>query len=283
MNKKNSIAACLERAQLSGIESSDAQILLGFAADLGRTAIIAWPEKELPQNITEHFLGLVNRRANGEPLAYLTGVQEFWSLSLEVNSTVLVPRADTELLVEQALLVIEEIPQPRILELGTGSGAIALALASERADAVVTATDLYENALDVARRNAAKFGLPIDFISANWLDLPQRSATERFDIIVSNPPYIRDNDEHLSGDGVAHEPLTALVSGTDGLEDLATIVQKAKSFLRPGGWLLLEHGYDQGEAVRELLSANDYNNRETLTDHAGNDRVSKGRRRRTPN
>lgn len=281
MNKKNSIAACLEQAQHSGIESSDAQILLGFAADLGRTAIIAWPEKELPQYITEHFLSLVNRRANGEPLAYLTGVQEFWSLSLEVNSTVLVPRADTELLVEQALLVIEEIPQPRILELGTGSGAIALALASERADAVVTATDLHENALDVARRNAAQFGLPIDFISANWLDLPQRSATEQFDIIVSNPPYIRDNDEHLSGDGVAHEPLTALVSGTDGLEDLATIIQKAKSFLRPGGWLLLEHGYDQGEAVRELLSANDYNNRETLTDHAGNDRVSKGRRRRT--
>lgn len=221
------------------------------------------------------FAELVGRRAAGEPLAYLIGSQGFWTLDLAVTPDVLIPRADTERLVELALQRIDPGVPARIADLGTGSGAIALALASERPLARVTATDASTAALAVAQGNARRLGLAnVAFAQGDWTTA---LGTERFDLIASNPPYIRDGDPHLARGDLRHEPPAALASGRDGLDAIRTIVAHAPAHLQHGGWLLLEHGYDQGAAVRALLEAAGLIEIETACDIEARDRVSLGR------
>jgi release factor glutamine methyltransferase len=207
----------------------------------------------------------------GEPVAYLTGRKEFYGLPLQVDARVLDPRPDTETLVDWALEVMAPLASPRVVDLGTGSGAIALALQSQRADAQVLAVDASTDALAVAQANGERLGLPVRFQAANWL----AGVEGMFDAIVSNPPYIASADPHLAA--LTHEPLQALASGSDGLDDIRTIVAQAPNHLRAGGWLLLEHGYDQAEAVQALLLAQGFHQVQSRTDLAGVDRCTGGR------
>lgn len=221
---------------------------------------------------TAQLSALLDRRLNGEPLAYITGKKEFWSIALDVEPGVLVPRPDTELLVEIALRLYSQLPGGCIVELGTGSGAIALALAQELAKQTIVAVERNTLALRVAAKNIAIFGQNrVQLVQANWLDsLQSRSAA----IIVSNPPYLATDDEHLPS--LQHEPLNALVSGDTGLEDIETIIKDSCRVGKPGGVLLLEHGYQQGRAVRSLLSRYNYLSISTECDLAGLERVSYG-------
>jgi release factor glutamine methyltransferase len=234
-----------------GVARLDAQLLLLHA--LGRPGsergwLIAHDGDELAPEDEAGFLAACSRRAAGEPLAYLTGEKEFFGLPLRVDARVLVPRPDTETLVEWALELLRDKPAPRVIDLGTGSGAIALALQSARPDARVEAVDRSADALEVARGNAQRLGLPVLFGQADWLQ-----GAGRYDLIASNPPYVAEADPHLPA--LAHEPRGALVAGADGLDDLRAIVAEAPAHLLPGGWLLLEHGWDQAAAVRGLLQA----------------------------
>jgi release factor glutamine methyltransferase len=262
------IAACSDSPRL------DAELLLGHVLGLGRAQVFARLHDELPAAEAQEFEALVARRARGEPVAYLTGEKGFWSLCLAVTPAVLVPRPETELLVEWGLDIIAAGRAPCIADLGTGSGALALALASERADAQVDATDASSAALDVARANAERLDLrQVRFHQGHWFDaLPGR----RYDLIVSNPPYIAHDDAHLAT--LRHEPLTALTDGADGLSALREIVAGAAGHLNDGGWLLVEHGYDQGAAVRELFARAGFGNISTRRDYGGNERATAGQR-----
>lgn len=222
------------------------------------------------------FATLLKRRSAGEPIAYICGRREFWSLDIEVNPAVLIPRPDTELLVERALNIIDSIdhPEPALADLGTGSGAIALAIASERPHVRVVATDRSTEAVQLASNNARRLRINnVEFRTGNWT---AALRPHRFQIIVSNPPYIRKNDPHLSQDDVRHEPLQALVSGHSGLNDLCEIIRTAASALLPSGWLLVEHGYDQGPAVRALFEQNGYREIRTQRDLSNIERVTEG-------
>ncbi|MEB2315251.1 MAG: peptide chain release factor N(5)-glutamine methyltransferase [Xanthomonadaceae bacterium] len=220
------------------------------------------------------FAALLARRARGEPLAYILGHTGFWTLDLEVTPDTLIPRPETELLVDAALARLPEGTAPRVADLGTGSGAIALALASERPLARVLATDASAAALDVARRNAARNEVGnVAFRRGDWL---APLAGERFDLIASNPPYVALGDPHLAQGDLRFEPETALASGADGLDALRTLARGAPGHLAPGGWLLLEHGLDQGEAVRGLLRDAGFHRIETLRDLEGRERVTLG-------
>ena len=210
------------------------------------------------------------RNRAGEPVAYLTGRKEFYGLPLQVDARVLDPRPDTETLVDWALEVIAPLASPRVVDLGTGSGAIALALQSQRTDAQVLAVDASTDALAVAQANAERLGLPVQFQPANWL----AGVEGLFDAIVSTPPYIPSADPHLAA--LTHEPLQALASGADGLEDIRTIVAQAPAHLQPGGWLLLEHGYDQAEAVQALLATHGFAQVQSRNDLAGIARCTGG-------
>lgn len=225
------------------------------------------------------FAELVERRAAGEPLAYLIGSQGFWTLDLTVTPDVLIPRADTERLVELALQRIDPRVPARIADLGTGSGAIALAVASERPLAQVTATDASAAALAVAQANARRLGLAnVAFVQGDWT---AALGDERFDLIASNPPYIRAGDPHLARGDLRYEPAAALASGGDGLDAIRTIVAQAPAHLRRGGWLLLEHGYDQGAAVRTLLEMSGFEGVEIILDIEERERVTLGRASQT--
>lgn len=227
----------------------DAEILLAHQLGLSRGQLFTRLRETLRASDAETFEELVARRARQLPVAYLTGEKGFWTLTLKVTPAVLVPRPETELLVEWGLECLGGIAAPRIADLGTGSGAIALSLASELPEASVIATDASPEALAVARGNAADLGLErVQFRQGHWCE-PLRGET--LDLVVSNPPYIRASDEHLPA--LRHEPLSALTDGADGLQCLREIVVAAPALLRQGGRLLLEHGYDQGEAVRHLL------------------------------
>jgi release factor glutamine methyltransferase len=233
-----------------GLERLDAQVLLLRA--LGRSEndrgwLLAHDTDEVPAVAQAAFAALCDRRASGEPLAYIVGHKEFHGLDLNVDTRVLVPRPDTETLVDWAIEAIEEINAPRVMDLGTGSGAIALAIKKACPQASVEATDSSTGALDVARANAKRHGLDVTFRAASWLD----GIDGTFDAIVSNPPYVAAGDEHLPA--LQHEPQAALVSGTDGLDAIRVIVAQAPRCLADGGWLLLEHGWDQAAHVRELL------------------------------
>ncbi|MCH8499905.1 MAG: peptide chain release factor N(5)-glutamine methyltransferase [Marinobacter sp.] len=251
----------------------DAELLLEAVTGWSRTRFRAWPERVPEPTCQRAFQALLARRQQGEPIAHILGSQDFWSLTLKVNTHTLIPRADTECLVEAAL----ELPLPqtcRALDLGTGTGAIALALAKERPGWVVMATDRVPEAVALATANALQLGLGrVSVIQSRWFD--QLPAT-RFDLIVSNPPYIPADDVHLTQGDVRYEPASALVAGADGLDDLREIIAAAPQWLNTGGWLVVEHGYDQQEAVQALFQAAGFQALETRRDYGGNPRLTLG-------
>jgi release factor glutamine methyltransferase len=250
----------------------DAELLAAAALGLDRARLAADPDRVLATGELRALEALAQRRLAGEPVAYLTGRREFWSLDFEVTPDVLVPRPETELLVERTLAAMSGLARPALLELGTGSGAVAIALARERPGAVVTATDVSPAALAVARRNAVRLGAPrLRFLQGDWY---APLADGRFDAIASNPPYVADEDPALAA--LAHEPRLALAAGPDGLAALATIVAGAPAHLVPGGRLLLEHGAAQGAAVRALLAGTGFSHVASHRDLAGHERVTEG-------
>jgi len=238
--------------------------------DAGRAWLLAHDTDALDPAVHAQFLALCQRRTAGEPVAYLTGRKEFYGLPLQVDARVLDPRPDTETLVDWALEVIAPLPAPSVLDLGTGSGAIALALQHQHPTAQVLAVDASADALAVAQANAQRLALPVRFLQGHWL----AAVPGRFEAIVSNPPYIAAADPHLAA--LIHEPLQALASGTDGLDDIRTIIAQAPAHLQPGGWLLLEHGHDQAGAVRALLQAQGFAQVQSRNDLAGIARCTGG-------
>lgn len=256
------------------IDRLDARLLLEHASGCTHADLLARPETLLPAPAAEQFLAWVERRATGEPLAYLVGEAEFRGRVFQVSPAVLVPRPDTEVLVELALQRLRGLTRPRVLDLGTGSGIVAVSLALECSAADVVAVDVSPAALAVARNNAGRLGAAVRCIESDWY---AALADECFDLIVANPPYIAAGDPHLAGDGLPFEPQLALTDGADGLACIRRIVDGARSRLAPGSWLLIEHGYDQGAACRNLLQAAGFKDAFTQPDLAGNDRVSGGR------
>ena len=274
VNDTPTLAQALAQAHTLGLPRIDAQMLLLHVlgrAGADRAWLLAHDTDAIEPAAHAQFIALCQRRAAGEPVAYLTGRKEFYGLALQVDARVLDPRPDTETLVDWALHVIAQLPSPRIADLGTGSGAIALALQSQRPTAQVLAVDASEGALAVAQANAQRLGLPVQFQQANWL----AGVEGHFDTIVSNPPYIASADPHLAA--LTHEPLQALASGADGLEDIRAIVAQAPAHLPPDGWLLLEHGHDQAEAVQALLTAQGFIQVQSRNDLAGIARCTGGR------
>lgn len=248
----------------------DTEILLCHVLKSQPVLLHAWPEKQLDEQQQIQFEQLIAKRQRGYPVAHLTGRRGFWTLDLAVNEHTLIPRPDTELLVDSALALIK--PGMTVADIGTGSGAIALALASENQHIRVVATDYSSQALIVAKMNATQHHLPhVSFIQADWLT-PFKARS--FDLIVSNPPYIEQADPHLSQGDLRFEPMTALAAGVDGLDDIRKIVEQARYSLKPGGWLLLEHGYNQALSVRTLLQQKNYQQVQSYQDYGGNDRVT---------
>ena len=251
----------------------DTEILLAHCLCKQRSYLYAWPEKLLSAAQHDSFNTALSERAEGYPIAYLIGYQEFWSLKLKVTPDVLIPRADTERLVETALEKMVDLKQPKILELGTGSGAIALALATERPDSDITATDFSEAALAVAEENRQTLNIEnIGFVESDWFS---RISRKQYDLVVSNPPYISPSDKHLCTN-IRYEPMTALVSEDNGLDDLLHIATYAPNYLTADGWLILEHGYEQAESVGAILKKAAYRQISCLQDLSGNDRISLG-------
>ncbi|GAC1032576.1 peptide chain release factor N(5)-glutamine methyltransferase [Pseudomonas sp. No.21] len=270
------IASLLSEARLPDSPSArlDAELLLAAALGKPRSFLHTWPERVVSGEAAELYASYLARRRNGEPVAYILGRQGFWSLDLEVAPHTLIPRPDTELLVETALALVPAAPA-RVLDLGTGSGAIVLALACERPLWRLIGVDRIDDAVALAERNRARLQLDnVEFRESHWFST---LGAERFDLIVSNPPYIAARDPHLDEGDVRFEPSSALVSGADGLDDIRLIVSEAPAHLNAGGWLLLEHGYDQAAAVRELLARQGFEAVESRRDLGGHERISLGR------
>ena len=267
------------RERLAGASESpglDAELLLVRVLKSDRTSLYANPEQLVSPDAVHQYLGMVDSRREGQPVAQLVGSRAFWTFDLEVTSDTLVPRPETELLVERSLVRMRDQDNPRVLDLGTGSGAVAMAMASERGDAVVTATDVNPQAIDVARRNAAREGLDrIRFETGDWYEALEEP--EQFHLVVSNPPYVSESEIEQAGPELRFEPRAALVAGADGLEDIQRVVADAPNYLLPGGWLILEHGTSQGESVRQLLTVAGFNVIMTSRDLAGHERVTEGR------
>lgn len=253
----------------------EAQVLLSYVLDCSKTYLWAYPEKAVSPKQEKIFLDLIARRIKGEPIAYITGSKEFWSLDLKVTPDTLIPRSETELLIEIILekYASQQLANFNVLDLGTGSGAISLALASEQPNWQIMAVDLSKPALEVAKYNAEKNNIKnINFIESNWFQhIP---SSQKFDLIVSNPPYIEEQDSHLNQGDLRFEPKSALASGADGLDDIRKIIINARKFLAPNGLLILEHGYNQAEKIQKIFLENNYHNIETHKDLAGLDRVS---------
>ncbi|MCY9863442.1 peptide chain release factor N(5)-glutamine methyltransferase [Vibrio coralliirubri] len=257
--------------------SIDAAVLLCHALDKPRSYLLTWPEKHLTSEQESEFNALLKRRLTGEPVAYIIGEREFWSLPLKVSPSTLIPRPDTERLVEVALDKTYG-KQGAILDLGTGTGAIALALASEMPNRQVTGIDLRPEAQQLATENAQRLNITnATFLHGSWFEPLSSEDVVKFSLIVSNPPYIEKNDPHLSQGDVRFEPITALVAEEKGLADIRYISENARGFLENEGWLAFEHGYDQGLAVREIMQALGYLDVVTEKDYGGNDRVTLGR------
>jgi len=268
------VAQAAAWAQTLGLPRLDAQVLLLHAlgrAPHDRAWLLAHGDDVLDATVQATFAANTQRRLNTEPVAYITGHKEFFGLTLHVDPRVLDPRADTETLVEWALSCLADTPSPDVVDLGTGSGAIALALKHTRPDTQVCAVDASADALVVASANAKRLALPVNFHHGSWL-APLNGRI--YDAIVSNPPYVASDDAHLAA--LKHEPLSALASGVDGLDDIRTIVRQAAQHLKPNGWLLLEHGYDQAHAVQTLLSNQGFVNVQSRPDLAGILRCSGG-------
>jgi len=258
----------------SGLLRSEAELLLRSVLGCERSHLLAHAEEAIDSSKARLAKHVFARRRAGEPIAYITGWREFYGIRLCVTPNVLIPRPETELLIELALERVAAASPARVLELGTGSGAIAVALARERPDLTVVATDISEAALAIARRNARDHGVDIEFVHSDWFEA---LGPERFDLIVSNPPYVAASDAHLERGDVRFEPRLALVGGEDGLACIRAIAARAQSRLRPGGWLLLEHGYDQGDRCIGLLREFGYSDVEDFEDLAGVPRVCAGR------
>lgn len=274
------VGQCLERArELASVAESwrfDVELLLTEILECPRALLLAHPERQLSAVQAQRFERDLERRRNGEPVAYILGHREFWTIDLKVDPRVLIPRPETELLVETALSRLGGYQQQvTIADLGTGSGAVALSLARELRRATVWATDISKDALAVASDNAARMNLRnVRFRQGSWCEV---FSSERFDLILSNPPYVAAGDAHLQNGDLRFEPPLALASGTDGLDAIRQIVSQAPRLLKPQGWLLLEHGYQQGEAVTALLTAQGLDQVKCWKDLAGLDRVSGGR------
>jgi release factor glutamine methyltransferase len=256
------------------IRPQDAEDALLWVLHKPRAFLRTWPDHLLTEAQATQYQQALSRLANGEPVAYITGEQAFWTLLLQVTPDTLIPRPDTERLVELALDQWRRMPQAqRILDLGTGSGAIALSLAKECPQAQVVATDFSPAALAVAQANLLKNSLSnCVFKHGSWYAALADDTNQRFDLIVSNPPYINPTDPHLPD--LTHEPITALTAPEQGLADLRQIIVGAPDYLQPNGWLLVEHGYDQGQAVRALFAAAGFEGVQTVQDYGGNDRVT---------
>ena len=262
---------------MHGLQDSDssleAQLLLAYALERDRSWLYAWPEYELSGEQEQSYFGLLNHRARGVPIAYITGEREFWSLPFKVTTDTLIPRPETELIVATVLQLADKNQAVSLLDLGTGCGAIAITLASEHPSWSITATDGSMAALAIAETNAGRLGTSnIRFIHGNWFAPLEKNS--KFHIIVSNPPYVAENDAHLQRGDLRYEPPGALSSGPDGLHDLQQIVTGAPEWLHSDGWLLVEHGMDQGASVRKLFqdagfcevgSNNDLEHRERMT------------------
>ena len=255
------------------IDRLDARLLLEYASGCTHTDLLARPETPLIAPAAAQFAEWVERRAAGEPLAYLVGEAEFRGRVFQVSPDVLIPRPETEVLIELALERMRGLAAPRVVDLGTGSGIVAISLALECSSAVTAAVDVSKGAISVARNNAGRLGAKVDFHEGSWFE---PLAGRRFDLIVSNPPYVAAGDPHLALNGLPFEPQMALTDGADGLDCIRAIVAGAPDHLNSGGWLLFEHGYDQGEASRNLLRAAGFKGAFTQTDLAGIDRVSGG-------
>lgn len=270
------IASLLRAAELPDSPTArlDVELLLAAALGKSRSYLHTWPEKIVSSEAAQLFASYLQRRRSGEPVAYILGQQGFWKLDLEVAPHTLIPRPDTELLVEAALELLPAVPA-QVLDLGTGSGAIALALASERPAWQVTAVDRVLEAVALAERNRQRLDLGnVRVLNSHWFSA---LAGQRFQLIISNPPYIAATDPHLVAGDVRFEPASALVAGVDGLDDLRLIVAQAPAHLEAGAWLMLEHGCDQAEAVRDLLSGQGFEQVHSRTDLGGHQRISLGR------
>lgn len=266
------VAALLEA---SGLPLLEARALLARELGSTREALVARPERQVDPAMAHRFERLVARRHAGEPLAYLLGEREFYGRSFVVSRAVLVPRPETELLVQLALDRARTFPSSRVLDLGTGSGCIAITLALEAPDAQLSATEISPAALVVARTNATRLGAGVTFIESDWY----ARVEGQFDVIVANPPYVAQGDSHLND--LRHEPETALVASEDGLACLHRIIAGAPAHLSAGGWLLVEHGYDQAASVREMFSNAGFEGVSTTRDNATAERVTSGRIRRS--
>ena len=270
------MAQALQQGLSLGLPRLEVQMLLLLALHRDpndRAWLLAHDQEGVPQDAATRYSELLQRRLDGEPLAYLRGSKAFFGLTLHVDARVLDPRDDTETLVEWALACLDgfDLQAPRVLDLGTGSGAIALALQAQRPQATVWAVDASEAALAVAQANAQRLGLNVHCVASHWFDALQG---QQFELVVSNPPYIAENDPHLPA--LRHEPRSALVSGADGLDDLRTLARTAPRHLTAGGWLLLEHGHDQATAVCALLRQAGFESVQSRCDLAGIERCSGG-------
>jgi len=269
------LGQAIQQAQAQGLDTLDAQLLLLHALQPeqhGRAWLLAHDQDPLPSLQQAAFHAAVARRSAGEPLAYITGHREFYGMDLLVDPRVLVPRPDTETLVDWALERLSGLVSPKVLDLGTGSGAIALAIQRAMPQAQVSAVDCSTDALAVAQENAARLGLAVQFVQSSWLSQVQG----QFHLIVSNPPYIAEEDVHLAA--LKHEPIGALTAGPDGLDDIRQLVAQAPAHLLPTGWLLLEHGYDQAQAVRSMMESPGYQLAQSRRDLAGVERCSGAQR-----
>lgn len=255
---------------------------MAFCLQKSRTYLYTWPENVPSKNEQSCFDSLLQKRLQGQPVAHLIGEREFWGLTLKVTSDTLIPRPDTEILVETALskLANHQAHQNQhpcsLLDLGTGTGAIALALKSELPNCTVTAIDFSLAALEVAKQNTQTHNLTIELLHSSWFDALDAGRT--FDLIASNPPYIEAQDPHLAHGDVRFEPLSALTSGTDGLDDLRLIIEQAHPFLKQQGWLMVEHGYNQAKDVAKLFGLNQFQNIETIIDYGQNPRITIGQK-----
>lgn len=278
MTSRPSISTILQQAAslLKPDEAKrEAHLLLQHLLQVNRAWLIAHQNDVLDDKIHADFEALLQRRIKGEPIAYILGYREFYGLTLSVTPDTLIPRPDTEVLVEAALAKIPNHSNPAILDLGTGSGAIALAIAKLRPQALVTAIDASKTALNIAKMNASSLQIAnVQFLLSHWFDAIGR---QQFDVIVSNPPYIEENDAHLSQGDLRFEPKSALTSGKDGLNDIRAIIYNSLVHLQPQGWLMLEHGFNQAEKVADLMSSAGFVSIETLKDFGGNDRVTIGK------
>lgn len=275
----NSVTALLDQAyqQLAAVSDSallDAEVLLCHCLHKNRSFIRAWPEHQLTDQQAAEFLALIAQRQQGVPVAYLTGEREFWSRSFKVNPDVLIPRPDSELLIELSLDLLPTTQASKIIDLGTGSGILGITLAAERPRSKVIACDLSPTALRTAQDNAQQLQIDnVRFLASNWFS----AITDRdFDLVISNPPYIDQHDPHLQQGDVRFEPDSALISAENGLQDIRLLADQARQHLKPGGYLLIEHGYDQQTAVQALFKRFNYQQITTHPDYAGNPRVTSG-------